>query len=224
MGIIQMGDTSREEALAEWVSRHRKVIETELIILPQKQKGRRKIAHTLGELENDNPDTSFIAIIDSRIYQQKCADADARWRSEKDAIKNRIRKLGHVTSNAKFDHLPAPLRGRIKIAKNGCWLWLALYKKNKRGNLRPSMAANRRHYGHICFEGKVWGAHRLIYTLLIGEIPVGVLIRHDCDTPGCVNPQHLQLGITEDNVWDMMSRGRHSSQKKKCKADKEISG
>jgi hypothetical protein len=31
---------------------------------------------------------------------------------------------------------------------------------------------------------------------------------HLCDVPSCVNPEHLYWGTAQDNVNDMMARGR----------------
>ena len=32
---------------------------------------------------------------------------------------------------------------------------------------------------------------------------------HTCDNPGCVNPLHLFDGTNDENVKDMMQKGRH---------------
>jgi hypothetical protein len=55
------------------------------------------------------------------------------------------------------------------------------------------------------------GAHRAslrAFHLNGATIPAGQVVRHSCDNPACVNPDHLSLGSYTDNVHDMVSRGR----------------
>ena len=205
---------SREEALEDNRAREKGFIETEIIALPKKGRRRNPVSHKLAHLEKDHIGVWFVAAMDARIFQQMCDDADVVWRKEKEALRAKIRNAALDTGKAKFENMPARLQGRIKISDSGCWLWSSPNRRNKRGNLRPSRRIVPQIYGNVGFGGERWAAHRLVYTLLIGEIPTGTLLRHRCDTPACVNPQHLVLGITEDNVQDMMSRGRHHRQLK----------
>jgi len=63
-------------------------------------------------------------------------------------------------------------------------------------------------YGSVYVAGKSQRAHRLSYEIAYGRIPDGLLVRHKCDTPACVRPDHLELGTHADNSRDRTIRGR----------------
>lgn len=83
----------------------------------------------------------------------------------------------------------------IPEPNSGCWLWTA-YTLPKG-------------YGRIKVDGKAVLAHRVSHELHVGPIPEGLHVLHRCDTPSCVNPDHLFLGTPQDNMTDKMQKGRH---------------
>lgn len=80
---------------------------------------------------------------------------------------------------------------------SGCWLW--------------DRARMPYGYGLVGVGGRMKLAHRISYGLRVGEIPKGLCVLHHCDTPPCVNPDHLFLGTNQDNSDDMVSKGRAHS-------------
>lgn len=66
-------------------------------------------------------------------------------------------------------------------------------------------------YGSYWWEGRKGLAHRREYARSVGktrEELEGVVVRHRCDNPRCVNPAHLEEGSHKDNVADCIIRGR----------------
>lgn len=48
----------------------------------------------------------------------------------------------------------------------------------------------------------------MVYEWVNGSIPKGLVVRHECDNPACVNINHLLLGTQKDNVHDSIKRRR----------------
>lgn len=77
----------------------------------------------------------------------------------------------------------------------GCQLWAG--SRSKAG------------YGTLTWEGETRLAHRCAYEDEHGVgAAAGVTVRHKCDTPPCVNTDHLIGGTQADNVQDAFDRGR----------------
>lgn len=83
-----------------------------------------------------------------------------------------------------------------KVKKmNYCWPWQGLIFK-------------RTGYGIFQFCRKNLLAHRASWEIHNGQIPNGLCILHRCDNRPCVNPGHLFLGTRQDNMDDMVKKGR----------------
>lgn len=63
-------------------------------------------------------------------------------------------------------------------------------------------------YGRIGYMSKQWRAHRLMYTLMLGDIPKGMELMHSCDNPRCINPNHLTPGTHAQNIAEAYAKGR----------------
>ncbi len=77
-------------------------------------------------------------------------------------------------------------------------------KKPKKTTIYPSLSG---------MDGKPIQASRFSYELHIGEVPKHLYICHTCDNPECCNPKHLFLGTHQDNMDDMIEKGRGYWQK-----------
>lgn len=47
-------------------------------------------------------------------------------------------------------------------------------------------------YGHMSVDGKLDYTHRIVWELLVGPIPEGLVIDHLCRNRACCNPDHLE--------------------------------
>lgn len=92
-----------------------------------------------------------------------------------------------------MDDLQERFWSRVKTGP-GCWVWTG--HRNDRG------------YGVALRKGVRLRAHRLAWTFTRGPVPRGKMVLHTCDNPPCVRPSHLFIGTNQDNIDDMVAKGR----------------
>lgn len=92
------------------------------------------------------------------------------------------------------DEMISPMEIAEPEPNTGCYLW--------------PLGTTTDGYGVFQLRGRKMYAHRWSYLVAFGHLPEGVLVLHKCDTPACVNPDHLFLGSQKDNMDDASNKGR----------------
>lgn len=75
---------------------------------------------------------------------------------------------------------------RFQIDESGCWVWQGPMNDNG--------------YGRVSIDGRLEYAHRLSYRFFVGPILAGLTIDHLCRNKRCVNPEHLEAVLPEENT------------------------
>ena len=85
--------------------------------------------------------------------------------------------------------LPARLAAKITVNAAGCWIWGGRLNRNGCGRTR--------------WLGAEPVVHRLVFELLAGDIPPGLLLDHvrpRCSSRACCNPAHLEPVTPRENT------------------------
>lgn len=93
----------------------------------------------------------------------------------------------------------ASLKDRLMLhtdrISSSCWLWMG--------------AKDLKGYGKINVAGKYVQTHRASWAEFRGD-PGSRFVCHHCDTPACINPDHLIIGTQQDNATDMVLKDRQA--------------
>lgn len=91
-----------------------------------------------------------------------------------------------------IDRLPSRLRAKITVSDDGCWLWTGA----------ASGGGTAGKYGYVwdAVKRRTRRAHIVVYEMLVGPVPEGRELDHDCRVRLCVNPAHLIPRTHTDNV------------------------
>lgn len=115
-----------------------------------------------------------------------CHMHHSRWRSNGDPLATQIGPWDEPAADR--------LARNSQRMPNGCIVWTGA--KDKDG------------YGKFNKKGWPGRAHRAAYAVTHGPIPQGAMVRHTCDNPPCINPDHLRIGNALDNATDRVQRDR----------------
>lgn len=88
------------------------------------------------------------------------------------------------------------------VEENGCWSWVG---------------ATSLGYGRIWIDGRLLGAHRVLYERHRGPIADGLEIDHLCRNRKCVNPDHLEAVDTATNVLRGIGVTASNARKSRCR-------
>ena len=105
-----------------------------------------------------------------------------------------------MSYSSPYKNIKEAFEARFTVNENGCWLWTGCCDKKGYGifTYRPDGVVHQR-------------APRVAFHLYKGK-RLGWLESacHTCDTPGCVNPEHLFCGTHRQNMLDKVRKGRHA--------------
>lgn len=98
------------------------------------------------------------------------------------------------------------LRWIVIHPQTNCWLWSGATKENR----------NHVEYGRVSFRvfgeknPRAWSAHVVSFWVFNNRMRrTGYVVSHKCDTPLCINPDHLEERTQRTNIRQCVEKGRH---------------
>ena len=94
----------------------------------------------------------------------------------------------------RWETLVDDVKSNCEVSPSGCFLWQGGQDKDG--------------YPKLYIDGKHWRGNRAILYAITRDLDI--VARHSCDTPPCLNPEHLIWGTYRDNTLDAVERGRQA--------------
>lgn len=92
--------------------------------------------------------------------------------------------------------------------ETGCWVWTG--RKDIGG------------YGDVSYNGRYRKTHKIVYEHFVGDVPEGVDLHHQCDTPACCNFEHLSPLTRREHIAISNGPAGINARKTHCKRGHEF--
>ena len=102
-----------------------------------------------------------------------------------------------------------PLIDRLNARINKtdtCWVWTGKVDKTGYGSFGMREGT----------KSRTRSAHKILYEVLVGEIPTGMQLDHLCKVTLCVNPEHLEIVTPRENIMRSNGLAAVNAQKTHC--------
>lgn len=124
--------------------------------------------------------------------------------------KSTQKPIGNILEKYQKFVYSARFMSKVIIAENGCWQW---------------QASKSRGYAQTSFgKGIMRTVHRVVYIVLKGLPPEGMTLDHLCRNRSCVNPDHLEVVTSGENVLRGISVVAQNARKTHCKWGHSLGG
>lgn len=108
--------------------------------------------------------------------------------------------------------LPDKIESRLRRGAPGeCWEWTGFISPTGYGKLTYRPLGQQQ-------------AHRIVYSILVGQIPGGLTLDHLCRNRACVNPEHLEPVTLGVNTLRGEAPSAKNARKTHCPKGHELSG
>jgi hypothetical protein len=101
-----------------------------------------------------------------------------------------------------LDKAEAFFWARVLKTDEGCWKWTG-------GRAPNGYGITYLGFEHVAGKRKSYsiGAHKFSWILQRGGVPKGLQLLHQCDRKHCVNPDHMKIGTSKENIQEAHARG-----------------